>query len=151
MTSVIRYTHWAILRIKRPRISMQPTQFQNLSKIFKIEFPGNWTKSLIYPESAWFTDSFPFFENKKIAHRKKLWRFLLPEFNLLETVQFYFSKSYSLFSLDGPLLGFRTVHFHSRPVRFMTVQFQSFGPPVVWTLSRFDPPGSSTLDLTQIF
>ena len=25
---------------------MPPTQFQNLSKIFKIVFPGNWTKTL---------------------------------------------------------------------------------------------------------
>ena len=82
MTSVKRHTHWVILRIIRPRIWTQPTQFQNLSEISKNEFPGNCTKSWISPESAWFTDSFSTFENKKIAHRKKLWRFLLPEFNL---------------------------------------------------------------------
>ena len=82
MTSIIRYTHWVILRTKRPRISIQPTQFQNLGGIFKNEFPGNWTKSWISPESAWFTDSFSIFEIKKIAHGKKLSRFLLPEFNL---------------------------------------------------------------------
>ena len=35
-------------------ISCQPTQFQNLSEVFKIEFPGNWTKNCISPKSAWF-------------------------------------------------------------------------------------------------
>ena len=29
-----------------------PTQFQKLSEIFKIEFPANWTKTFIFPESA---------------------------------------------------------------------------------------------------
>ena len=52
MISIKRYTHWVIFRIKRPRILMQPTQFQNLSEIFKIEYPGNWTKILVSPESA---------------------------------------------------------------------------------------------------
>ena len=69
--------------MKFPRIWTKPTQFQNLSEIFKIGFPGNWSKSLISSESAWFTDWFSTFENKKIAYRKKFWRFLLPEFNLL--------------------------------------------------------------------
>ena len=78
-----------ILRIKRSRIWAQPTQFQNQSEISKNEFPGNWTKSWISPESAWFTDSFSIFENKKIAHRKKLWRFLLPKFDL--TIQNIFT------------------------------------------------------------
>ena len=39
-------------------------------------------KILISPESAWFTDSFSTFGNQKIAHRKKVRRFLIPEFNL---------------------------------------------------------------------
>ena len=82
MISVKRLAQWVILTIKHPRIWPQPTQFQNLSEIFKIEFPGNWKKSLISPESTWFTDSFPTFRNKKIDHRKKLYRFLIPEFNL---------------------------------------------------------------------
>ena len=82
MTSIIRHAHWVILKTKRPRIWTQPTQFQNLSEISKNEFPGNWTKTWISTESAWFTDSFPIFENKKIAHGKKFWRFLIPEFNL---------------------------------------------------------------------
>ena len=50
-------THWTIFKIKHPRKRPQPTQFQNLSKIFKIIFPGNWTKTFISPESAWFTES----------------------------------------------------------------------------------------------
>ena len=33
--------------IKHQRIWPQPTQFQNLGEIFKIEFPGNWTKTFI--------------------------------------------------------------------------------------------------------
>ena len=40
-------------------------------------------KILISPESAWFTDSFSTFGNQKIAHRKKVRRFLIPEFNLI--------------------------------------------------------------------
>ena len=48
MTSVKKYTHWVILVKNHPRIWVPPTQFQN----FKIEFPGNWTKILIPPESA---------------------------------------------------------------------------------------------------
>ena len=38
--------------LKHLRISMPPKQCQNLSETFKIEFPGNWTKTLISPESA---------------------------------------------------------------------------------------------------
>ena len=48
----------------------------------KTEFPGNWTKNWISPESARFTESFSIFWNKKVAHTKKLFRFLIPEFNL---------------------------------------------------------------------
>ena len=54
-----------ILRIKDLRIWTQPTQFQIPSEIFKIEFPGNWTKSFISSESALFTDSISIFANKK--------------------------------------------------------------------------------------
>ena len=82
MTSIKRYTHLAILRGKHPRIRAAPTQFLNFGKIFKIEFPGNWTKILISSESAWFSESFLIFWIKKIAHRKKLSLFLIPEFNL---------------------------------------------------------------------
>ena len=35
---------------------MAPTPIQKSSKNFKIELPGNWTKLLISPESAWSTD-----------------------------------------------------------------------------------------------
>ena len=41
MTSVIRYTPLVILRIKNPRIWPQPTKFQYLSEIFKLEFQGS--------------------------------------------------------------------------------------------------------------
>ena len=47
--------------------------------MFQNPFP---IKVLISPESAWFTDWFSTFEIKKITYRKKLWRFLIPEFNL---------------------------------------------------------------------
>ena len=41
MTSVIRYTPLVILRMKNPRIWPQPTKFQYLSEIFKLEFQGS--------------------------------------------------------------------------------------------------------------
>ena len=56
MTSAIRSRHCVILKIKHPRIWTQPTQFQNPSEIFKIEFPGNWTKSFIFPDSSRSTE-----------------------------------------------------------------------------------------------
>ena len=57
-------------------------RLKQFEKKIKIEFPGNLMKILISPESAWFTDSFSTFGNQKIAHRKKVRRFLIPEFNL---------------------------------------------------------------------
>ena len=60
-----------------------------ISKKFKIEFPGNWTKIFISPKSAWFTESVWIFLNKNIARRKKLCRFLTPEFNLPISVHFF--------------------------------------------------------------
>ena len=57
MTSVERSSYWVIFEIKHQSIRPQPTQFQNLSKIFKIVFPGNWTKNFIFPESAKVTES----------------------------------------------------------------------------------------------
>ena len=85
MTSVIRFTHWVIFRLKHLRIWVPPTQFQKFKENFLIGFPGNWTKILVPPESAWFTESFPIFWNKKIAHTKKLSRFPISEFNLCIT------------------------------------------------------------------
>ena len=64
MTSVKIYTQLVILGIKHPRMWVPSTQFQKLSKNFKIEFPGNWTKILISPESEWFTESVPNFWNR---------------------------------------------------------------------------------------
>ena len=52
MSSVKSYTHWEILEMKHPRIWVPPTHFEKFVKNFKIEFPGNWTKILISPESA---------------------------------------------------------------------------------------------------
>ena len=60
-----------------------PTHFQKFVKNFKTRFSGNRTKILISSEAAYFTDSFLVFWNKKIARRKKLWRFKIPEFNLI--------------------------------------------------------------------
>ena len=82
MTGVIRLTLKVILGVNRQRIWTPPTQFRKLKKYFRMQFPGNCIKILIFPESAWFTDSFPLLENKKIAQRKKLLRFPNPEFNL---------------------------------------------------------------------
>ena len=76
MTVGKRLKHWVISRMKNPRIWVPPAQFQNLSKNFKIEFPGNWSRTLISPESAWFTKSFPVFL-KNHWHKK-----VIPEFNL---------------------------------------------------------------------
>ena len=59
MTSVIRYTPLVILRIKNPRIWPQPTKFQYLSEIFKLEFQGNWARFFISPDSACLTESLP--------------------------------------------------------------------------------------------
>ena len=52
MISVKKYTHWVILGTKHSRIWVPPTQFQNFTQNFKIEFPGKLTKILISPESA---------------------------------------------------------------------------------------------------
>ena len=79
MTGVIWLTHWVIFRIKHPRILVPPTQFQKMSKNFKIEFPRNRTKILLSPESAWFTELVQIFWNKKSL---KLQDFFIPEFNL---------------------------------------------------------------------
>ena len=68
LISVKSWTPWVILRKKTPT----PMG----------EFPGNWTKNWISPESARFTESFPIFWNRKVAHTKKLFLFLIPEFNL---------------------------------------------------------------------
>ena len=71
MTSVLRSIHRVIFRTKHPSISAPPTHFQKYVENFKIKFPGNWTKTLISPESPWFTESLPIFWNKKNAHPKK--------------------------------------------------------------------------------
>ena len=42
----ISYMQWVISGIKHLSIWVSPTQFQKLSNNFKIEFPGNWTKTL---------------------------------------------------------------------------------------------------------
>ena len=42
----IKLTHWVILKMKDPHIQVPPTQIQKLSVNFKIEFLGNWTKTL---------------------------------------------------------------------------------------------------------
>ena len=86
MIIVKRYTHLVILGTKHPRIWVPPTQFQNFNQNSKIEFPGNLAKIFISPESEFSTESFPVFWNKKIARRKKLWRFQAPEFNLSMTL-----------------------------------------------------------------
>ena len=80
--SIKRYTHWSIYRGKHPRIRAPPTQFQKLSQILKIEFSWNWTKTFISQESAWFIESFQIIGFDKFSWIKKLWRFLIPEFNL---------------------------------------------------------------------
>ena len=49
---------------------MQPTQFQNSTKKFKIEFPGNQAKTFISPESAQSADSFWIFLSKKFPSKK---------------------------------------------------------------------------------
>ena len=56
----------------RPRILVQPTQFKNSTKNFKIEFPGNQAKIFISPESAQFIDSFWIFLSEKFPCKKKL-------------------------------------------------------------------------------
>ena len=71
-----------IMGMKNPRIWSPPTQFQKLSKNFKIKFPGNWTKTLISPESARLTEVVPTFWKENNAHTKKIFRFLIPEFSL---------------------------------------------------------------------
>ena len=82
MISVKRLTHLMILRPKHLRIWTQPTQFQNLNEIFKIDFPGNWMKISIPLESAWWTESVPILWKEKNAYTKKLFRVLIPEFSL---------------------------------------------------------------------
>ena len=76
MTSVKRFTQWVILGMKHSRIWVPPTQFQKSSKNFKIEFQGNWTKTLISPESAWLTDLVPIFWKEKTPTQK-----IIPIFN----------------------------------------------------------------------
>ena len=62
----------------------------------------------------------------------------------LETVQIYCFRSYSLFPLDLPLS--QTVHFESfRPSTLAQDRLLS----VVWTV-QFNPPGSFTIDRTQV-
>ena len=82
MTSLTRYNHWVIFSLKHPRIWVSPTQFRKLSKNLKIRLPGNWTKILITPESAWLIELFSVFWNQKIVDTKKLFRFLISEFSL---------------------------------------------------------------------
>ena len=59
MTSVIRYTHWVNLGVKRPR------NWKKKWKTFIIGFPGNWPNFFIFSESKWFTESFPVFWNNR--------------------------------------------------------------------------------------
>jgi len=47
-----------------------PTQFQILSDIFKIEFPGNWIQFFISSESGLLTESATTFRYKKSAIEK---------------------------------------------------------------------------------
>ena len=82
MTSVKSLRHWVTLRIKRPHIWTQPTQYQILSEILKSEFPGNWIKLFIFPDSASLTKSVLIFGNEKNSHTNKLCRILFPKFNL---------------------------------------------------------------------
>ena len=56
--------------------------FKNSWKISKPDSQGIGPKFWYLQNQPEFTDSFPTFGNKKIAHRKKLWRFQIPEFNL---------------------------------------------------------------------
>ena len=63
-----------------------PTQFQKFNKNFKIKFPGNRSKIFESLKSAWLTESVPSFWNRKIAHIKKLCRFLISEFNLSNSI-----------------------------------------------------------------
>ena len=62
------------LRIKH--LLVPPTQILK----FKIEFQENWTKTLIFSDSAWFTELVPFFEVKKLLTEKSY--IPIPEFNL---------------------------------------------------------------------
>ena len=61
MASIIKLAIKVILEVNYPRIWVPTTQFQKLNKYFKIQFSGNWIKSLISREQAWLTDSFPTF------------------------------------------------------------------------------------------
>ena len=83
MTSLIRLTHWVIIRMNHPRIRVLPTHFQKISKISKIELPRNWTGMLISPESACFIELVLIFWKKKLLTEKKLSWFLIREFNLI--------------------------------------------------------------------
>ena len=108
MTSLKNYITWVILRTKQPRIWVTPTRFQRISKNFKIEFSGHWTKICISSGSAWFTESFQDFSNIKICHIKKLYEF--PEFNLAilsdlarySSIGFAFQFLYSNYTDDFP-------------------------------------------------
>ena len=82
MISVKRLTHLIILGTKHLRIWTQPTQFQNLNEIFKIDFPENRMKISLLLESAWSTESVSILWKEKNAYTKKLFRFLIPEFSL---------------------------------------------------------------------
>ena len=94
-SSIKSWTYWVILRMKYPNIWAQPTQFRNLSEIFEIIFPRNWTKSWISPDISWISpdkswispehnllSQFQPFKIRKIAQGTKLWQFLIPEFIL---------------------------------------------------------------------
>ena len=69
MTSVIRSTHWMILRIKHPRIFTPPTHFPKFVENFKIEFPGNQTNTLLSPESE-SLNQFQFTKIKNQSQKK---------------------------------------------------------------------------------
>ena len=86
MTSVIRLTFLVILRMNHPRIWVPPTPIQKLSINFKIEFPESRTKILISSESAWLTESDPFFRNRKKRLRKKVMKILIPGIHPTNTI-----------------------------------------------------------------
>ena len=88
------YVSKLTITILDQRILAPLTHFQKFVENFKIEFPGNGTKTLISPEWKWFTGSVPIFRNNKIANGKKFCRFLIRNSTYLSGwFSIWFSKS----------------------------------------------------------
>ena len=148
MTGVKSWTLWVTLRIKRPRIWTQPTQFQILSEIFKSEFPGNWIKLFISPESAWFTESVPIIGNKKTPLQKSYIDFNSRNSTYLSLISSKNCHQYDLATLLSPIVTVRTLTKalftpKSIPTRFGKsfknwIPFKSIPMPLPnWTIQKY--------------